>query len=148
MHKEWLKCWRATIFVTGDVEEQSAREVQATLDTLVQQAMPVSQIGEVRPVQLEEHTLPIYQWQHENSEEKNSCYYKVFQLPQGDSLQESLMTSLLVTALRTNAFEQLRTTEQLGYIVFTFEGEVRGVSHFQVLIQSDVKSPHYLASRV
>ncbi len=92
--------------------------------------MPGSQVGEVRPIQFEQNMLPVFQWHHENPEEKNSCYSRVFQLPQGNSIREDVMTSLLVTALRTNAFEQLRTTEQLGYCVFTFEGEVRGVSHF------------------
>lgn len=92
--------------------------------------MPDNQVGEVRPIQFEEKVLPVFQWHHENPEEKNSCYSRVYQVPQGNSIWEDVMTTLLVTALRTNAFEQLRTTEQLGYCVFTFPGEVRGVASF------------------
>ena len=45
-------------------------------------------------------------------------------------------------------FDVLRTKEQLGYIVWSYTHEIRGILNFIVCIQSSVKHPSYLFSRI
>lgn len=59
-----------------------------------------------------------------------------------------MLLSLLIQLMKSEAFEQLRTKEQLGYVVFTYMTDIRGVRMLLMLVQSDVKSPHYLAQRI
>ncbi|KAL6071151.1 Pitrilysin [Balamuthia mandrillaris] len=64
-------------------------------------------------------------------------------------VRHSLYVELLETILGQKAFDQLRTKEQLGYIVWAFQLPIKlFVGGFAILIQSDVKDPHHLDLRV
>jgi insulysin len=45
-------------------------------------------------------------------------------------------------------FDVLRTKEQLGYIVWSYSHEIRGILNFVVCIQSSVKHPSFLFQRI
>lgn len=64
-----------------------------------------------------------------------------------DARPASVITELLGNALAKDAFEQLRTREQLGYIVGLNAALTHGVWSIQVLIQSSVKDAAYLDER-
>eukprot|EP01125_Pyxidicula_operculata_P021092 TRINITY_DN7996_c0_g1_i1.p1 TRINITY_DN7996_c0_g1~~TRINITY_DN7996_c0_g1_i1.p1 ORF type:complete len:1020 (-),score=227.50 TRINITY_DN7996_c0_g1_i1:170-3229(-) len=64
------------------------------------------------------------------------------------SLKYSALISLLQTILYEKAFNQLRTIEQLGYIVTTSPFDRNGACGFAVIVQSAVKDAGYLDNRV
>jgi insulysin len=50
--------------------------------------------------------------------------------------------------LKEPCFNQLRTNEQLGYVVAAIARPIRGILHFNILIQSAAKPTHYLSQRI
>jgi len=83
----------------------------------------------------------------ENECEKNSAI-EIFYKIGVDSVKISALHSLFSQIVSTAAFQQLRTVEQLGYIVHTGEKVSHEVHHFRVIVQSDKYTPSYLTQRV
>ncbi|GMM35278.1 metalloendopeptidase [Saccharomycopsis crataegensis] len=125
-----------------------------------------------RTIKLDEGLVNRYEIDAENS---NSCIFYYFQVgevypmlfdlqypdsrstatgalkqPSNDiSPGKALLAfSALKSFLREPFFDQLRTKEQLGYIVFASPQISRTVYGFRVLVQSSVKSTYYLESRI
>ena len=83
-----------------------------------------------------------------NPENSNSVLQVIFQM--GDlSLQERAHLAFIQHVMKEPAFHQLRTEEQLGYIVHTSpHTSGASIKGLQLLIQSDMYDPIYLESRV
>ncbi|CAJ1363986.1 unnamed protein product, partial [Effrenium voratum] len=75
-----------------------------------------------------------------NPEERNSCVCMELQLK--PSLQQSIFTSLLVRMLNPKVFEELRTKQQLGYIVQLSWSEGEGFLKLRLLVQSEFPVEH------
>lgn len=57
------------------------------------------------------------------------------------------LNGLLLHMMREPAFDELRTKQQLGYVVFVMKWESRGLMGLRFLLQSE-REPVYLESRV
>eukprot|EP00913_Durusdinium_trenchii_P007033 g6616.t1 len=68
-------------------------------------------------------------------EERNNCVVMELQLP--DGLQQSVFTSLLVRMLNPKVFEDLRTKQQLGYIVQLSNLEGKRFLKLRLLVQTE-----------
>jgi insulysin len=83
-----------------------------------------------------------------NAQDSNSCVSALFQMGAVD-VRTNAAISLLHHLLREPAFNQLRTEEQLGYIVHssvkTNGDNIKGI---MILIQSDSFDPLYLDERI
>jgi len=64
------------------------------------------------------------------------------------NIKEHLILIILRSLLGQRFFTQLRTVEQLGYIVFASSFTRFSSDGFVFVIQSDVKSPNYLDERI
>jgi insulysin len=62
------------------------------------------------------------------------------------TLRSRILGEVAKVFLSEPVFSELRTKQQLGYIVVARFIDLRGVVGLFVLIQSNVKSPHYLAT--
>eukprot|EP00933_Yihiella_yeosuensis_P068488 TRINITY_DN7416_c2_g1_i1.p1 TRINITY_DN7416_c2_g1~~TRINITY_DN7416_c2_g1_i1.p1 ORF type:complete len:628 (-),score=100.91 TRINITY_DN7416_c2_g1_i1:371-2143(-) len=80
-----------------------------------------------------------------NPEEQNNCVRLEIELP--ISLENGVMTSLLVRVLNPRFFEELRTKQQLGYIVQTSWAEREGFLRVIFTVQSEFP-PDYVRSRM
>ena len=72
-------------------------------------------------------------------EEINSCFTKVYQI--GEDFDENFASSEILTKwLRPSYFAELRTRQQVGYLIFASAIQVRGVYFFIFNVQSHNKS--------
>eukprot|EP00435_Cladocopium_sp_Y103_P058253 s50_g20.t1 len=78
-----------------------------------------------------------------NPEERNSCVLMELQLP--GNLQGSVFTALLVRMLNPKVFEDLRTKQQLGYIVQLSNMEGRRFQKLRLLVQTEFEAPEVRA---
>lgn len=57
------------------------------------------------------------------------------------------MNDIAIQFIEDPTFNQLRTQEQLGYVVFVRDGSMRGIVATRALIQSPQKCASYIRSR-
>ena len=79
--------------------------------------------------------------------ELNSAILMYYQY-ESENLEQLLLFSLLANYLREPCFTQLRTNEQLGYVVHSQVYEIRRITGFSIIIQSNVKPSFYLRQRI
>jgi secreted Zn-dependent insulinase-like peptidase len=106
-----------------------------------------SQILDQRVVRLEEGNsynlrIPSY-----NKEDPNSCVIDYYQIGP-DAVATSGPLSLLAHIGSEPCFDQLRTKETLGYLVWSGAFSMKGVTGYRVIVQSTDRSGSYLDSRV
>ena len=82
-----------------------------------------------------------------NEENENSAVDALWQIGVQNDRDIALL-DMLARASSKPAFQQLRTTEQLGYIVWSGASAKNGVQSYRVLVQSSVKSPSHVESRI
>lgn len=80
-----------------------------------------------------------------NPEDRNNCVDVVFQIDA--TLANSALMHLLVRLLNNKVFLELRTKQQLGYIVDLSYGEGAGFLHLQCILQSEFR-PEYVRGRI
>jgi len=85
-----------------------------------------------------------------NPDDVNSVLLSIYEFPVKSST-DAMALELIQFILDQDAYAQLRTQEQLGYVVGTYGTTVHAqrynVSLYQVLIQSGEQSPQYLDER-
>ncbi|CAK4076904.1 unnamed protein product [Aphanomyces euteiches] len=128
----------------GNVDADTAQRLMDDVLTTVQ-AKPVftSQRIKTRAVMLSSPVEYIYSIPELNAESVNSGIYTVFQLGP-ESIQLRALNEIFAQLVKEPCFNQLRTIEQLGYIVFSSAHRAHGVEYFRIIIQSDVASPAYV----
>ena len=64
-----------------------------------------------------------------------------FELKPTKVIRNKVLLALIGDFLNEKFYTQLRTNEQLGYIVWCQTSEQRGIGHVKFVIQSDVQCP-------
>jgi insulysin len=85
----------------------------------------------------------------EDKQNENSCnvtYYEVG--VQGDDLMAKLTNSIVMQYLSEPFFNELRTQQQLGYVVFSRAVNTRDVLGAQFIVQSPKRSCEYIVKAV
>ncbi len=77
----------------------------------------------------------------------NSAIEYTLQVADYDDIKQKAAANLFAFIMREPCFDQLRTKEQLGYIVFSGIKKQTGVFSFRIIIQSE-KHPIYLEQRI
>jgi insulysin len=83
-----------------------------------------------------------------NEEEKNSAVVVHHEIGEAQLSKAYLAASLFAMLTSQRCFDQLRTKEQLGYIVSSYCQANRGVQFYRITVQSSIKRPEFLESRV
>lgn len=86
-----------------------------------------------------------------NEANLNSAICTLYQLDcetEGSTMALRARLELFAHIFKEPCFNQLRTQEQLGYLVFSGMMRTEGVDYFRILIQSDVASPLLLDQRI
>ncbi|KAL5197066.1 hypothetical protein ABZP36_000578 [Zizania latifolia] len=110
-------------------------------------ALPPSQHLTKRIVKLERGLRYYYPALCLNHQDENSSLLHYIQIHQ-DDLKQNVLLQLLALVAKQPAFHQLRSVEQLGYIVHLRQRNDSGVRGLQFIIQSTVKDPSNLDARV
>ncbi|KAJ0399750.1 hypothetical protein ATCC90586_007287 [Pythium insidiosum] len=147
----WDQCFLEA-FVYGNVYAGDARAlVDDVLARLPPHARPVLPSQHARWL-ARLHRLPdgvecVWRRRHPNAENPNCALDAMYQIGV-ETLRDRVTLALLSTIVQEPFFHQLRTTEQLGYTVFSTPGRQGGVQWLRLLVQSNVASPEYLVQRV
>jgi len=102
-----------------------------------------SQLTKEREVELRDrHSI----YNTTNNVHKSSCIENYYQCGMQDTRQNMLL-ELFSQIINENCYNQLRTQEQLGYIVFSGVRRSNGAQGLRVIVQSD-RHPIYLDQRI
>eukprot|EP01101_Sappina_pedata_P000854 TRINITY_DN11001_c0_g1_i1.p1 TRINITY_DN11001_c0_g1~~TRINITY_DN11001_c0_g1_i1.p1 ORF type:complete len:972 (+),score=420.53 TRINITY_DN11001_c0_g1_i1:59-2917(+) len=88
----------------------------------------------------------VFRVKNENPNNKNSSIFLFYQNGP-ESIETTSKLDVLAQIIREPAFDQLRTKEQLGYIVWAGSANLDGVEGVRVIIQSSVYSAGHLHER-
>ncbi|TYZ68148.1 hypothetical protein PybrP1_009901 [[Pythium] brassicae (nom. inval.)] len=140
-------------FLYGNVDRESALAVAHSVVERIRQqplALPVAasqRYWTARQTKLPAGTECILQKLDPNPENANCAIDLVYQVGAETPL-ERVKLALFSQIVQEPLFSQLRTTEQLGYTVFSTPGRSSGVQFFRIIVQSNVASPAFLEQRV
>ncbi|OQS04220.1 insulin-degrading-like enzyme, metalloprotease family M16A [Thraustotheca clavata] len=132
----------------GNVDIPSASAwLKKILEPLQGRPLFASQRQKSRAVQLTrgydfEYAIPDL-----NPESVNSGVHTMFQLGE-ESIALRARNEVFAALLKEPCFNQLRTIEQLGYIVFSSSHRAHGIEYFRLIIQSDVAPPAYVEASI
>ncbi len=100
-----------------------------------------------RTVQLPLRATAFHRVAHANAADRNSAASVVWQV--GANTRAARACMMMVSRmLKAPVFAQLRTSEQLGYLVWSGHFVTGGVLHFFVTVQSDHQTADYLTQRI
>ncbi|XP_044504367.1 insulin-degrading enzyme-like 1, peroxisomal isoform X3 [Mangifera indica] len=100
-----------------------------------------------RIVKLDRGNSYVYSKHGLNSNDENSCLVHYIQVHQ-DNFQMNVKLQLFALIAKQAAFHQLRSVEQLGYITVLMQRNDSGIRGLQFIIQSSVKGPKCIDTRV
>ncbi|XP_039168078.1 insulin-degrading enzyme-like 1, peroxisomal isoform X2 [Eucalyptus grandis] len=100
-----------------------------------------------RLVTLDEGLSSVYSTEDLNSNDENSALLHIIQIHQ-DDITLNVQLQLLAFIAWHEAFHQLRTVEQLGYVYLVTHRYDLGVHGLQFTVLSAVKGPRYIDTRV
>jgi insulysin len=145
----WKHCQLEGL-VHGNVTSQHAKEITETIWKKLQRNEESNTHAslESRVVQLAPNTSYLYRFAEFNEANTNSSMQMILQMGPME-LPDNAILGLVHHLIREPAFNQLRTEEQLGYIVHTsVKTSGENIKGLLFLIQSDGFDPIHVESRV
>ncbi|CAG9319174.1 unnamed protein product [Blepharisma stoltei] len=157
-HSKWLKTVRFEWFVMGNFSQERTISMVESCTRVFEQAKnccyirkddyPRLQVIEIPKTPFETSVsslvYPVYLLDQTNN---NSISVSLWQLD-AETLKSQAILSVLDTFIKEPCYDTLRTKEQLGYIVSSFIRKLRGVLHFNIIVQSSVAAPFFLTNRI
>eukprot|EP00178_Gracilaria_changii_P016018 TRINITY_DN4511_c0_g1_i1.p1 TRINITY_DN4511_c0_g1~~TRINITY_DN4511_c0_g1_i1.p1 ORF type:complete len:985 (-),score=132.98 TRINITY_DN4511_c0_g1_i1:2428-5382(-) len=144
-------CKRAHVMalVTGNVAEESAISMIKKVHSILQYT-PAKDYEQTyrRVVQLPPTSEVFFRMKHSNSEDNNSAIEVLFQIGLEGHFQTDVKLELLSEILNKPCFHELRTVQQLGYMVFEGYREYENTRGLYIIVQSTVKDPDDLLVRI
>ncbi|KAL0665854.1 hypothetical protein Bca4012_028558 [Brassica carinata] len=141
-------------YIAGNVEDNEAESmVKHVEDVLFNDPKPKcrplfpSQHLTNRVVKLEEGMKYFYHQDGSNPSDENSALVHYIQVHR-DEFAMNIKLQLFGLVAKQATFHQLRTVEQLGYITALAQRNDSGIYGVQFIIQSSVKGPGHIDSRV
>ncbi|RCN36619.1 peptidase, M16 family [Ancylostoma caninum] len=147
--KDMLRAFHVELFVHGNATEQEALSLGHAVAKTLREATKSRPLFRNEYVPLREHALEngdAYVYRHFQNTHEVSCVEVVYQAGV-QATRENALVELLVQLLREPAFNQLRTIEQLGYIVWTGSRLNAGTLGLQFIVQGP-KNPDHVLDRI
>ncbi|KAF2673613.1 LuxS/MPP-like metallohydrolase [Microthyrium microscopicum] len=147
-YPQLLKQLHIEVLAHGNLSKEDARNITDLVETILKpKGLPSAQWPMRRTLVIPPGSNYLYERTLADPENVNHCIEYV--LPIGDDQDRNLRAKTLLAASigEEPCYDQLRTKEQLGYVVFS--GAVIPVTHlcYRILVQSE-KSPDYLEGRI
>lgn len=139
---EWL--------ALGNLKKDQIKNLLINIENKVNSKnLETDKVCQIRSIRLEKQEKFFFEHFIEEQRQNNSSLSLFLQNPNDPPLLEDyLLCQLLVDILKEPFFSQLRTEEQLGYIVSSSSVDDRGIFSLCFIVQSERKSSHFLAERV
>ncbi|KAK9468790.1 Metalloenzyme, LuxS/M16 peptidase-like protein [Lipomyces arxii] len=136
------------ILVHGNLVKDDAHTVVKLVDSILKhRPLPSSMEIRQRSLVLPPATKLAYKRQNGDAKNVNSCIEYYCQVGELTNRRQRVTLALLAQIGNEPAFNQLRTKEQLGYVVFSGVRQTRTYMGYRVLIQSE-KTTEYLETRI
>ena len=137
-------------FAIGNLRSEDVKKSAINIEKMFRsENLPSNEIPKIRIIEFAINTsIPYYELLLSEKKQKNSAILMIFQDNRIVKNDNFLNIWLLSDILKEPYFTQLRTNEQLGYIVSVGPAENRGVCSLHFSVQSERRDPHYLASRI
>ncbi|CAH2063828.1 unnamed protein product [Thlaspi arvense] len=141
-------------YIAGNVDKSEAKSmVKHIEDVLFNDPKPIcrpvfpSQLPTNRIAELGRGMRYFYHQEGSNPSDENSALVHYIQVHQ-DEFSMNVKLQLFELIAKQATFHQLRTVEQLGYITSLSQSNDSGVYGLQFIVQSSVKGPGHIDSRV
>ncbi|PIO70585.1 peptidase M16 inactive domain protein [Teladorsagia circumcincta] len=147
--KEMLRAFHVELFVHGNATEQEALTLGHAVTKTLRESSKSRPLFRNEYTPMREHALEngdAYVYRHFQHTHEVSCVEVLFQAGV-QATRENALVELLVQLLREPAFNQLRTVEQLGYVVWTGSRLNAGTLGLQFIVQGP-KSPDHVLDRI
>ena len=146
------KCFLQTLY-HGNMDESAAKQMQEDMGKLMKKCQPMlpksKRVRSITPGGSNAGTaIKIIE---PNQGESNSAIVNTYQLGTEDgwdNLEKTCQTKVLAALTGTDVYEQLRTIEQLGYIVFSGPSKTNTMLNFIIIVQGTKNSPAVLDERI
>ncbi|XP_065058104.1 insulin-degrading enzyme-like [Rhopilema esculentum] len=146
---EFLGQMHVECLIAGNLTKEEGREIVHMVSNLMKEnsntkaLFPLQRIRQ-REVQLPDGAYYIYERKHKV--QNNSCI-EVYYQTEMQCTRSNATLELFSQLIADKCFDQLRTQEQLGYIVFSGVRRANGVQGLRFIIQSE-KNPAILDERI
>jgi secreted Zn-dependent insulinase-like peptidase len=149
----WLRTVRFDCLAVGNLDRETAKQLLWNFEkkfTVIQKSkiLKTTAVPEIRVVNIPENTHTIHEFPLALESEQNSCILSYFQIGLGSTNRDIVLQKILVNYLEDKVFDQLRTTETLGYIVWTMSYSQRKVLSVVICLQSNSKNASYCGTRI
>lgn len=150
VHREVLRRVYVETLISGNLTEKDAVDIQRNLIETLQekrlsQSLALVDIRENRLVGLAAKSVTVFERALRNESDSNNLVGVEFQLPQDP--RHKYVNMLLEDYLSSLYFEELRTNQQVGYVVFAVKSLRSQTPGFIFLIQSSRFLPSELAEK-
>ena len=149
----WEEGVFAEVLVHGNFDVTKARAIKDTINDSIKHIKPWMEEYDEEKFHLEGYVFEPeevirYEMSLKDEANINSCIEYYIQIaPNADDLKLRVLTDLFCTVIKEPCFDQLRTKEQLGYVVFSGIHLGRTSLGFRILIQSE-RTCDYLQYRI
>lgn len=148
--KEWLKTGRSLWYICGNYsDEKCIKLVEESRKKFDLNSIKIEELPELRTIALEEKKSFHIEIPLEDKSNENSCnltYYEVG--PIGDDSKEKLINDIVMQCLDEPFYADLRTKQQLGYVVYCRALKVEDTNGNVFCVQSPQKSAEYIVNSI
>jgi insulysin len=146
--KQMLSQMLIEVYVHGNTYKEDASSITNMIESILKpRALPRDQWPVMKSLLLTEGSNYVFRKTLEDKENVNHCVETWFYAGSRDDREVCTKTMLLDQMLRGPAFDQLRTKEQLGYVVFSGSMAFSTTYGFYFCIQSEMR-PKFLDARI
>ena len=135
-------------FVHGNLSaDQALGLVEKARDTVKPKSIAKEDLVDVRCIALPPGKQILIERELEDKGNENNCLVSYYEVGlEGTDLRQKMIHQVVMQYLDEPTFNQLRTNEQLGYVVLSRKCEYRDVIGAQFLIQSPKESSEYIVN--
>lgn len=149
LSKQVMKNGKHLWFSIGNIENSTAIRISnKVLDIINTSALSVDDLPTQNMFKLDESREVHMLLPCENEDEENSAVIVYFQFGERKSDLDYMLNCMMYHMLEEPAYDQLRTKEQLGYLVYCNQWNYRNVLGGTFVIQSSKQPPEYLVKRI
>ena len=145
--KSWLVSGRCTWLITGNLSDQQALGIVEKARKSLDLSTPeLDELQGVRIISLKEGTAQRIQCPLSDKTNDNNCVLSYFETGVATDDRADLLNQLMMQYISSPFFNDLRTKQQLGYVVFSRHVNSRDTLGCEFLVQSSKYSCEYLVS--
>jgi len=149
MQAAWLKTGRMLWYVYGNIDKKTSIETVEQARALLKiTGVPRDSLADIRCIDVLPNTIQRIDFEVQEKTNENSCLITYFQhglMGDGEEgLKNELLNQIVAQYMDEPFFNQLRTQEQLGYVVISRHKVVRDVLGYWVMVQSEKQGCSHL----